>query len=356
MTGYEEQMEVTEEEVKGRITDILNRCSESNELASEVYENGYQFSAKEAERHMREIVNVKANFQEVTSSHAFSQCFHKMGEKYNNQMNDAARQYMDGISKNYNSAMQKIRKMLASMGHDSMGVSQRDIYKKWDEGKAQVNRSLKEQVAGLEKGGKEIAEFGDRNVTSVQKIIKKNKKKYRRVKLIPLYIILGLLIVIMAKGIILQQTEETTEETKQQNTMSDAVDKLGGIKKIVEMAGGSLLSFLSGIATTAGYVVFIIAVLWYFLAIAANKWCKARICEEVSTFLLKQVNDFWQQESLVDSMEKSRLEIKENAEEVYRNKFASIFLYPNREEKMNWPVGNEETGKPLPELERKGEM
>lgn len=348
---YEKQMEVAEEEVKERIIEILNRCSESNELASEIYDNGYRSSAKEAERHMREIVNVKANFQEVISPHAFSQCFHRIGEGYDNQMNDAAYQYTDKITENYNNAMQKVRKMLLSLGHGSMGISQRDIYKKWDEGKEQVNRSLREQAAGLEKGGREIAGFGDKNVAAIRKIVKKNKRRYRRVKLIPLYIILGLLIAILAGGIILYQTgkteetAETMEETKQQENMFKVRDLLENIDKI-----GEIKDYLTdGAAIAAGFVVFIIAVLWFLLVAAANKWYKARVCEEASAFLLKQMNDFWQQEPLKNFMEKSRLEIKENAEEVYRDKFTSVFL--NRNQVLEKLVGNEEAGKALPELE-----
>lgn len=331
-TAYGEN--VTEKEVMDRLSDILNRCYETNKLQNEIYEKGYRASAQEAERAMREMTNAEANFNEITHADVFCQSYQNIANCYGNQMDEAACRYVGEIADNYSTAVGKIRTMLSAFEYGGIGVTKKDLYQKWEKKQDSLKQKIREDVKSLEKGSSIIAEFGTKNIGEVQKIVEKNKKKCRNIKRTPLYVVLAVAVCLLIGGALMKKAVTDPFEIATDNIEVNVEGEerallefeMAATSKEMETAMDMILGELTKVLLLPiACAALIMVILCYFIIKTINKKYQKNTAKEVGIYLLNQTNRFWNQDSLKIVMEDSEEKIMRIADECYKTAVTSIF-------------------------------
>ncbi len=335
--SIDDSVSVTEEEVMEKILEILDRCYEDSGLQNDGYERGYREHAERAERDMREMTNTEANFKEASSVSAFCDYFKNVAKRYENRMNEEAERYAQELCDGYQGAMKKISKMISALKHGDLGITRAQIYKQWDVNMDGVARSIKNEAAKVEKGGSSIAEFGEKNVGEVQKIIQKNEKKRDRMKKIPIYVMLAVLagfaiavtFVIKSVGGAISNAGITAESAGE---TLDLIEKGAGLfGMIAKAAGGGFSGLFKAVLPVLLVALLLAAAFWYLLIKHADKKYKERVCKEISSFMIRQTGAFWKEEPLKEQMLESERRIRRIADEHYKRIFSPLFqnAFPN---------------------------
>ncbi len=335
--SIDDSVSVTEEEVMEKILEILNRCYEDSGLQNDGYERGYREHAERAERDMLEMTNTEANFKEASSVSAFCDYFKNVAKRYENRMNEEAERYAQELCDGYQGAMKKISKMISALKHGDLGITRAQIYKQWDVNMDGVARSIKNEAVKVEKGGASIAEFGEKNVGEVQKIIQKNEKKRDRMKKIPIYVMLAVLagfaiavtFIIKSVGGAISNAGITAESAGE---TLDLIEKGAGLfGMIAKAAGGGFSGLIKGVLPFLLVALLLAAAFWYLLIKHADKKYKERVCKEISSFMIRQTGAFWKEEPLKEQMLESERRIRRIADEHYKRIFSPLFqnAFPN---------------------------
>lgn len=335
--SIDDSVSVTEEEVMEKILEILDRCYEDSGLQNDGYERGYREHAERAERDMREMTNTEANFKEASSVSAFCDYFKNVAKRYENRMNEEAERYAQELCDGYQGAMKKISKMISALKHGDLGITRAQIYKQWDVNMDGAARSIKNEAAKVEKGGSSIAEFGEKNVGEVQKIIQKNEKKRDRMKKIPIYVMLAVLagfaiavtFVIKSVGGAISNAGITAESAGE---TLDLIEKGAGLfGMIAKAAGGGFSGLFKAVLPVLLVALLLAAAFWYLLIKHADKKYKERVCKEISSFMIRQTGAFWKEEPLKEQMLESERRIRRIADEHYKRIFSPLFqnAFPN---------------------------
>ena len=327
---------VTEREVEERVRGFLEECREANQEILLNDREGYATYVQEAERDMRDFVDVSANYETVTNAAQFCDSFYKIGSKLDRQIEELAKPCAENLMDSYDRTVKRIGNMLSDTGYRP-GI-QRELYTKWSTIFESIKGQLMEKAGQMDYGGRAIKGFADEHAGPIQKIMEKVNRKYKRIKKIPLYVMLSILAILIVSIIVLfvmarrlaGAVGEVVISEIETNGLSDTVDSIGefgsGIAALLKMFGtGSA----GKAAVGGGWIVIIILALmglfWFFLCWLLNKRCKKQICSEVGAYLSESLGVFWQTESISEQIKKSFEQMNAHAELLSGEKLNEIF-------------------------------
>lgn len=328
---------VTEREVEERVRGFLEECREANQEILLNDRKGYATYVQEAERDMRDLANVSANYETVTDATRFCDSFYKIGSKLDEQIGELAKPCAENLMDNYDRAIKRIGNMLSDTGYRP-GI-QRELYTKWSTVFESMKEQLREKAGQMDYGGRAIKGFADEHTGPVQKIIEKVNRKYKRIKKIPLYVMLSVLAILIVFIIVLfvmagrlaGTVGEVVANEIETNGLSDTVDSISefgsGIAALLKMFGTGSVD--SAAAVGGGWIAIIIlalmGLLWVFLCRLLNKRCKKQICSEVGAYLSERLDVFWQTEPISEQIKMSFEQMNAHAEFLSGKKLNEIF-------------------------------
>lgn len=292
-----EEIGIPREEIQQKIKAYLEQCRNSNTLIEQSDRSDCQVFIQDARREMQDYTNVDANFEDITNEGRFCEAFYRIGQKYAQQTNQRLNQYAESASSNYHNMMDNIRKMLQSSG--SGKVTQRDFYQKWDSYHEIVKKGCEEKICQKNGGEEEIAGFAQEHVGEVAQIIKKQDRRRRTKKLMPLYVLLACIVLFFGGKLLWGQlTEEPQEQTVNEtggvlqsagevanmaSSVTETVDKLADIVKFLKIAVPCMILLL---------------IIWYLYMRGIDKQYRTWVCSSIGRHLSEELEKCWKENPL----------------------------------------------------------
>ena len=311
---------VSLEEVKHNIRDVIEESVEKNKYLIGSYVKAQQTYIEEAERNMKEIGNAEALYNQIQNSGNFCSFFGQIGKKLNVQIANSAKQFAEAAFQNYDVATNKVKNMLSNIQEKNLHTSKKELYHKYDTHYDLIKQELKEQANEKEYGGKAIERFGEEHTENVEKILKRNKKKRKYYKLVPLIIVLLLCFIPKIISSVTENTVHVEEIDQTDEGKSEIVKELLGklgkqilekkdVLVILKTIGKGMITVVKTIGKGMLGTGIIIAVSYWIYIEKVNKWYKQWVSSEVSTYLMPELEKFWQETALIEKVEESFVEI-----------------------------------------------
>lgn len=295
-----EETSISREEVQQKIKSYLEQCRNSNRLTAQEDRSGCQIFIQDARRDMQDYTNVDANFNDVMNEGRFCDAFYRIGQKYARQINQRMNQYAESADSNYHNMMEHTRNILQASGLNV--VTQKEFYQKWDNHHEVVKKGCEEKISRINGGEEEIAGFGQKHVGEVTGIIKKQDRRRRTHKLMPLYILL-ICIVLFLGGKLLwgQLTKEPQEQTEEETKVDTQEMVRQEVVKFVKEKKEDSDEKSGGGISTVGVVlpcIILVLIVWYLYMRGVDKKYRTWVCSSVGGYLSAELENFWKEDLL----------------------------------------------------------
>lgn len=294
---------VSLEEVKYNIRNVMEESVEKNKYLVGSYVKAQQTYIEEAERNMKEIGNAEALYNQIQNSGIFCNFFGQIGKKLDMQIGNSAKQFVETAFRNCDGAINKIKNIFFSMQNESLHKNKKELYHKYDAQSNLLKQEMENRVTSMTYGGEVIEEFGKKHSERIEKILKRNKRKRKFYKLLPVLVVLTLWFAPRAINKLIDIITDT-KKVDQANTESgiDFLKKLIDIVEDLMKNGGSILVVI----VVAG--IFIALFYWVYLH-KVEEWYKQWVASEASAYLMPALERFWQETELIEKVEESFVEI-----------------------------------------------
>lgn len=309
---------VSLEELQQKIRKYYEQCINDNELEKQRGRSGCRIFLEEAKLDMQDYAKVEVYFDEITQVGKFCDIFLQIGQKYARQTNQALDRYAESAAANYHYMMDNIRKMMVAVGFRE--ITQKDFYEKRDSRYETVSKGCTEKSRRINGGEEEIADFAQEHMGGIVNIMKKQGRRRKNHKLMPLYALFACIVLFLGGQLLWRQmTKEppkqtadiTVENEKDQNSSGQKED---AVKKAISDLGTAIseqahleegaAEGLSGVITGFGLLIFfaiavpciiLLLIIWYLYARSVDKKYRAWICDDISGYLSVELDNFWKE-------------------------------------------------------------
>lgn len=334
---------VSEEEVRRKIQQILNECSNLNQvIARETLT--WDSYIQSTERTMNDLAKAEANYDVITDSQRLMESFERIGKKHNSQMDEVVDVYVEEASANYDRTVKRIGSLLSEIKDSRLKFGPKELYHQWSERYESVKKQLKDQTKQLDKGGRQIESFVEEHRNPIAGIVDAEKKKYKWKKRLPALItggiILLVLIVVLSKA--MQATDMVVDAVATEMEEAGVAGALKDVESSVKSTTNIVNTLKSVVKTESALpaiaaIVVIFVILYLKRAKKMDEQCKASICEKTGNYLEEKLELFSHEKRLEKALEESYAQIVQNVTDTYEGILGEIFgtvLYDEREDEQ----------------------
>lgn len=323
---YETKGETPESEVRQKASEMIERCRRSNDLRKKDYVNDSDTYIQEAEKAMRDLCNVAANYEEVTRKERFVSAVHSIGEKYKLQIDEVQEKYIHVLHQNYQHMFDRMKELFYSAGYGE--ETQRKFYETYYANLDVLAGDTAGYARKLEKGQSSMADYAEEVQGPIQKTIKRLKGRAARKKRLPMLVLLLAAVLWIGGKTAYQWTNEVrTEEASVQGeavqeeapagettaskigeavkiggTVAKEVSKSSGTGKILKAVLSVILSLVMGWGIPFLLLVFVLYWLW---TRSVDRHCRDQIVKETSDLQNTALQEWERQGTLTAAVEKS---------------------------------------------------
>ena len=271
---------VSKEDMQEKMREYYERCLNDNRAQELRCRSDCQVFIEEAVQDMQDYTLAEANFDTVMDEGKFCDAFYRIGQKYAQHTNEMMEQYAEAASDNYHRMMDKIRGMIQASGAEQ--ITRRDFYQKWAAHYEAVKKGCADRISRTDGGEKEIAGFAQKHVGGVADKVKKQKRRQRMYKNMPLYIVISCIVLLLGGKLLWRlfaREEEISEGIGQvilDNTMS-ILENAADILKVLAIAVPCMILLL---------------VFWYLYMRGVDKQYHTWVCSAVSVYLSAEMDNF----------------------------------------------------------------
>ncbi len=331
-TGYEPEEGAVETEIRQKATEMRKRCRHSNKILKRDFQNGTGAYILEAERSMNDMCNVSGNYEEVTQPERFFNLFAGIGQKFKRQMNEFQREYIAATDQNYQNLLERLRALFSSTGRDP--ETQRKFYSTYYENQESLIRNVQGYADNLEKGEGVISEYAQKLNQSIQKIMRRRRRKASRQKWLPFVIIL-LIVALGITGRAIRIYREEAEGTAQTTESGDdgPIEKLQMhyaeflMEKGEELTGAvvKVVTWIMAVLTIGIPVFILFLVLYRFWIRRADRRCRDQIIEDTGRVQRAAFEEWKQSKKLQTAVEESFRLIEAFMEKQYGDLLSALW-------------------------------
>lgn len=306
---YDLEAESLADDIRQKASEMIERCKRSNEIQQKEYINGSSTYINEAERSIKELSNVRANYDDVTDRGRFLTAIGNIGQKYKQQMDELEEKYINALNQNYQNVFDRVKTLFSSTGYDR--EAERRFYETYYENQDSLIRNAQGYAYNLEKGESSISEFAEKIQEPIQQKIGRIRRKALWKKWMPIIMILIVIALGVTGNIVRQridasnQPEETAEQTEDPEEFQERLrDRF--MDQIVDSMADDASEKLGGIILEIVIPILILVVLLYiFWMRSIDKQCRNNIIRESERLLTTAFEDWRQQGTLMASVKES---------------------------------------------------
>lgn len=318
---FEEQLkavpeeESAQDEARRRGWEIWNRCRNENAVLQNAYCNSSETYMQEAERKLRDLANVAANFDDVADSGRFQGKVKAVGNAYKQQMEELQGSYISEAGGNYTTAFDRLRKLFSGIGQQGVSVG-RIFYENYTENQDGLGKAAESYAQSTDKGENSIAGFAESLRDPLRKKICCLKRKRKIRKLMPLVVLLVLLAVIILK--VKQSVEKIMQIGLPESMAQLLLDNSETIINLIKnLKGAETASAGAGVAVAALPLLILVLLLYFLWCKAADKAYRRWVIDEAGRLLTGELDNWKQQNFLQKAVQESYQELGRYMETQY---------------------------------------
>lgn len=315
-----------EPDIALRISEILMRCRNSNDLLLSEYCSSAGSYVQEAENSLLELSNVKVNYTTVTNSASFLGAFSKVGQKFKMQLDQQSEKYVGSADRNYTDVFDRLSGLFSGTGFDER--AKQIFYKTYYENMDILARDVKEYARVTDKGEGKISRLAEKILAPLEKLLSSLARKAFFLKLLPVFIlVLGLGVGLISSYVVYTGTQANQEQDIE--VVEDEADISTYITKELlprfistgaerdEENGTSI--FVFGKLKVFAIVIVIAGVLYFLYVLMINRWHRAKICSQAGKLLAISIEEFQKEDTLMLAVKEGYQQINGYMRKQYEN-------------------------------------
>lgn len=180
----------------------------------------------------------------------------------------------------------------------------------------------------MDAGEEEITGFGQDHVKEVSKIMKKQDRRKKNKKLIPLYVFIILIVLVTGGSILKEQLAREDQQQLSQAEQNQAQERIDFAEELMEVGenilGEGLVIFILVVICVILPLVLIFVILWYLFMRHVDKQHHKWVCNALGPYLSSELQEFWQEDPVSGKLDAKYTFLKEHMQEQYEKIISDV--------------------------------